>query len=207
MHGIDELLLLLCPLHVFCRETIEAIFQQLSAGCRSEMEAEMETDMDTKSTHSQTLSGSQIGPEAGSETGSEFSSAHHVSDACRQEIQDSASRMAGKDKKGKGTSRRSSSSSSSQGKSRVTGTSTEADKTDSTDSSTQSVLLVVAALVLLFGAVAGYVIYVNVRMMSQQGIQKKSTMRKKVSHQIYFAYVSVCLSFIESVCLSLNLAG
>lgn len=152
MHPVQLLYLLF----YYDRETIEAIFQQISAGCRSEMEAVMES----------------------AQSQSSSSSSGDVSPACKEEIQASAQRVAGSGR-GKTNKRSSSASSSSSSSGGGDTTSQKEDAASVAKDSSQSILVVVAALFLLFGIVIGYAIYANANLSQQGGSQKKS-LRKKV---------------------------
>ena len=139
---------------------IEALFQQLSPGCRSEVEAAMETAQPRD-------------PDS--------SSPGDVSPACREEIQASARRVAGSMKGGQKVTSKGSSSS------RTGDTTTQqqeeaaaaaaATAADAAKRSSQSILVVVAALVALFGAVIGYAFYVNA---NSSPVSQKKAVRKKV---------------------------
>jgi cobalamin biosynthesis Mg chelatase CobN len=175
---------------------IEAIFQQLSPRCRSEMEAAMETSLSQSQTQAQ------------AESSSSSSAAGDVSDSCKLEIQESAQRVAGekRDKTahtGSGPGSASSSSSSSSGGVAAAAAEEAAAAAAAAKSSSQSVLLVVAALVALLGAVVGYIVYVNANL-SQHGKGQKKSLRKKVNTAA--CYCCLLLLLPATIVMSLSSA-
>ena len=111
---------------------MEAIFQQISPGCRSEMEAAMEVRDSTKAE-----------PD--------------ISESCKLEIQASAQTVAGSREKPTKVSASASTTKDAPGVDKTKDT-TEAIKESDTR---KSVILIVVSILGLFGVAIGYIVYVN----------------------------------------------